>query len=347
MIWTALLWAILAAAALLLIIIAAPIRFGGALAFRKEEREEPEYEFWVTYLHPIIFKYEYASAGARQRMVILGFEKKDKGVDAGANDKEEEDASVNTGRKSINTGDNTPVNADNNTINTDDNAINANGDKSVNTDNNGIDTDDDPAVNTKNNINNDDDPPTSPDNGSINTNDNDAQVNTDKNKSANTRKSANNEKRSEHRSYKGMPKDSSLVSKIKKRVNRVKKNKIYKLATDKPLRKKVYRWLRRLLACTFKILLFDHLRLRVRAGYPDPAALGKAYGYFIAAREALQLRSASVDLSMEPVFTENCLNIDARAAGRTTLSIIFWHITVVVLTFPYWRAYRVIRKKKS
>jgi hypothetical protein len=142
-------------------------------------------------------------------------------------------------------------------------------------------------------------------------------------------------------------KKPSIAARVKKLVNAIKSHTAYKLVSDEPLRKKASKWLFRLPRRFFKLIYFDTLKLHVRTGYNDPASLGKLYGYFTAAHSALGLQNSFVDMRMEPVFTEKCLEIDSEISMRTSLSVLLWNTLAVLATFPYLRLYRAVKGKNK
>jgi len=135
----------------------------------------------------------------------------------------------------------------------------------------------------------------------------------------------------------------SLVSKIKSKIDDIKRNKAYKAIGNKPLREKLLRWLKRSSIRVVRAISFEKLKIHVRIGLNDPAALGKMYGYFSAAQSASALQHYRADLSMTPIFTEKCLDIDSELSIKTTLSIILWQLTAIAATFPYWRVWKITR----
>lgn len=139
-------------------------------------------------------------------------------------------------------------------------------------------------------------------------------------------------------------KTSFGLSKIKSTINDIKRNRLYKIISDKPLRKKLLRWLKLSFRHITRAISFEKLKLHARIGLQDPATLGKIYGYFSAAQSALTPRRYNIDLSMEPVFTEKCLDIDSEAKIKTTLSIILWQLIIIAGAFPYLRLRKMIRK---
>jgi len=133
------------------------------------------------------------------------------------------------------------------------------------------------------------------------------------------------------------------LSKIKSAINNIKRNRLYKIISDKPMRKKLLRWLKRLFARAIRAISLEKLKIHARIGITDPTTLGKIYGYFSATKSALTPQHYHIDLSMEPVFTEKCLDINSELKIKTTLSTILWQLTVIAATFPYWKVRRIIK----
>ncbi len=129
----------------------------------------------------------------------------------------------------------------------------------------------------------------------------------------------------------------SISSKIRSGINGVKRHNLYKILRNKPLRKKLSRWIKRSLVRAVRIVSVETLKLRMRIGLRDPATLGKIYGWFLATQSALSLRDYRIDLSVDPVFTEDCLHIDSELKIKTTPSIILWQLAIIAVTFPYWK----------
>jgi hypothetical protein len=132
-----------------------------------------------------------------------------------------------------------------------------------------------------------------------------------------------------------------LSAKFKSKINAIKRNRAYRVASDKPLRGKLWRWLKRSLRRALRAASIEKLKVHAKIGLRDPAALGKAYGYFSAAKRALAPRNRSIDLSMEPIFNENRFDIDSEFAVKTTLSTILWQLMAIAATFPYRRFFKV------
>jgi hypothetical protein len=262
-------------------------------------------------MHPLLLRAEYLSADGQLRFFVLGFEKKRRGINTdGANADGVNTNGISTDSvdtDGIKTNDANADGISTNDINT--NAVNTDG---IST--NGINTD---------NVNADD----------VNTNG----VNTD---SINTKDLNNGSAGTKE-------KKRSLLSMIKSKINDIKRLRAYKIISNKPLREKLLRWLKDSSIRAVRSISFERLRLRLRAGARDPAALGRMYGYFSAARSALALRSHDVDLSMEPVFTERCLEIDSELEIKTTPSAILWNSAVIAATFPYLRLRKALRKTNN
>ena len=133
------------------------------------------------------------------------------------------------------------------------------------------------------------------------------------------------------------------LSKIKSMINNIKRNRIYKIAADKPLRKKLLRWLKSSFTRVIRAVSFEKLKIHARIGMADPAALGKIYGYFSATKSALTPQHYHIDLSMEPIFMEKRLDIDSELKIKTTLSTILWQMIMIAATFPYWKVWKIIK----
>jgi len=147
----------------------------------------------------------------------------------------------------------------------------------------------------------------------------------------------------EHPKTPETPKKKSLRVRIKKRIDIIRKHTVYRLLSDKPMQKKMRRQVTRLLAGILKLISIDSFKLRTKLGYRDPAALGRIYGYFIAARAALELQNRSVDISMEPVFTEECFEIEGALALKTTLSTLTQQCIIILLA--YWKIRKIMENE--
>jgi hypothetical protein len=304
---TTLLWITLIALIILLIAVASPIKVS-CKAVYKESEHNTEFRAAAHYLHPLILKTEYSTETEEFYLFILGFKKRF------GDDKDNQ--GIDT--EDINIGD-----VDVNNIDTDD--INTN---SIDT--NSIDTND---VNTEDVYTNSIDT-NNIDTDGVNTNDiNTNEINTDSINTEDTDKSDAKEKK------------ISLMSKIKSKINDIKRHRAYKIISNKPLLKKLLRWLKRSSVRAIRTVSLKKLKLHIRIGLQDPAKLGKIYGYFSATQSALTPQHYRVDLNMTPVFTEKCLSIDSELEIKTTLSTILWQLTMIAVTFPYWRVWRIIRIK--
>jgi hypothetical protein len=206
-----------------------------------------------------------------------------------------------------------------------------NGEENINTGNIGTDDIDKEDVYT-NDINTDSVDKDSINKDDVNTND----INTD---NANT-DSVNTDSVNEEKKI-------PLMSRLKSKINEIKRHKAYKVISNKPLRTKLLRWLKRSSIRVIRAISIEKLKLHVRIGLNDPASLGKIYGYFSAAQSALALQHYRADLSMTPVFTEKRLDLDSELKIKTTLSIILWQLIMIAVTFPYWSVWRVWRIIKS
>jgi hypothetical protein len=256
---TVLLWILLILAAAALAAVASPIRFGAAGIFGTSRRAEGK--FWVSYVHPALFYYEYSSTGRKERTVIFGIDSK------WFKRKKRK-------RKSVDSHD-------------------------------GIDD-----------------------------------VNTNTNGNGETLMARVMRRM-------GNIKNGPIYTKTAGRLSGIGSGGFYMYLKDKTFRKKLFKWLKRVLRCAVTTVRLDKLKLRAAAGFADPANAGKMYGYFIAAKNALARRSKTINMELEPVFTEERLEADIEFAGRTSLAVIAYGILTAALTFPYWRAYRLARKRRK
>ena len=136
-----------------------------------------------------------------------------------------------------------------------------------------------------------------------------------------------------------------LFDRIKKRVNKIKRSKAYLFLSDAVWRKKIKSWLGRFLKGALTVVVFNRLRIRVKVGLKDPAALGKLCGYFGAVRSALSLHGRKADIALEPLFMRESLEFEAELRGGTSLLRAASCFFVAVLTFPYIRTYKLWRQK--
>lgn len=135
------------------------------------------------------------------------------------------------------------------------------------------------------------------------------------------------------------------LSKIKSTIGDIKRNRFYKIISNKPMRKKLLRWLKRSFSHVTRAVSFEKFKLHARIGLQDPATLGRIYGCVSAAQSALTPRRYNIDLSIEPIFTEKRLDIDLELRIKTTLSIILWQLIMIAATFPYLRVRKTLKSK--
>jgi hypothetical protein len=139
-------------------------------------------------------------------------------------------------------------------------------------------------------------------------------------------------------------KKRALFSRVKSRFDAVKRSRLYGVFCNRPLRERLMRWIRSSLARVLRVVSIERLKLRARVGMRDPAALGRLYGYFSAARSALVSGSRNVELAMEPVFTEKRLDVDFEIRAKTTPSVVLWNLAALAATFPYRRLRRAMKR---
>ncbi|MDR2729117.1 MAG: hypothetical protein LBB56_08275 [Chitinispirillales bacterium] len=142
-------------------------------------------------------------------------------------------------------------------------------------------------------------------------------------------------------------KRAPLFNRIKKRIEKIKRSKPYRFLSDAVWRKKMKSWLRRFLNGALAVIVFDRLKIRVKVGLKDPAALGKLCGYFSAVRSALSLRNRKADMALEPLFMRESLEFEAELRGGTSLLRAASCCFIAVFTFPYIRTYKIWRRLKK
>ncbi|MCL2689387.1 MAG: hypothetical protein FWE57_06025 [Chitinispirillia bacterium] len=141
-------------------------------------------------------------------------------------------------------------------------------------------------------------------------------------------------------------KRTSLLNRIKRGIEKIKKSKPYQFLSDAVLRKKVKSWLGRCLKHTLKVIIFQRLKIRAKIGLMNPAALGKLCGYFSAAKSALSLRGRKVDMTLQPLFMKEALEFEVDFRCGTSLLRAISCSFIALFTFPYIRTYKVWRQWK-
>ena len=150
------------------------------------------------------------------------------------------------------------------------------------------------------------------------------------------------EAKSEHRA------DTQKKSKPKRSlIDRVRNSRAYILWRDRVWRRKILRWLDLIFKSMLRLVRFDLLRIKVKAGLEDPADLGRLYGWVNALRSMLVLRKRSYDIELEPVFMKSHLEFESELKFKTALWRLFMPLLIAVFGFPYWSSYRLWRKVKK
>jgi len=133
-------------------------------------------------------------------------------------------------------------------------------------------------------------------------------------------------------------------------IQKIKQSEVFFLLQQKKWRKKVVKWLWRVIKSIFRIIYCHIFRLDVRAGIEDPAQVGRVYGWLNAIENTITPNSNKVALSFSPVFLENHLEFDGRLGITTSGARLIGPVLVAVFTFPYlssgilwWR----LRKRKK
>lgn len=111
--------------------------------------------------------------------------------------------------------------------------------------------------------------------------------------------------------------------------------------------RKLFRWSLRLLRLSLRIIRFDHLRLHARAGVEDPAETGRIYGYFAALHSTFFSNRKNMDVSLEPRFMSNVLEVEGRVGLKTSIAGMLLPFFVAIITFPYLTVFFVWRRLKK
>jgi hypothetical protein len=102
-------------------------------------------------------------------------------------------------------------------------------------------------------------------------------------------------------------------------------------------RHKILRWLRASVVRFFHIVSVPCFTLHVKLGLGDPSQTGKAFGYYIAAKNALAVagRNSRKEILFEPVFDREIVEADGRIEISSSIARLCLPVVLAVLTFPY------------
>jgi hypothetical protein len=121
------------------------------------------------------------------------------------------------------------------------------------------------------------------------------------------------------------------------------------------LRRKLFHWFVASVARFFHIVSVSRFRLHVRLGLNDPSTTGQAFGFYIAAKNALaaagnsrKARKARKEIMFEPVFDSEIAEADGTIEISTSLARLCLPVVLTIATFPflhtlmvYWKVKRV------
>jgi hypothetical protein len=140
----------------------------------------------------------------------------------------------------------------------------------------------------------------------------------------------------------------SFVKKIRAIINTVREansNKVFFFIRHASWRTKILRWLQGCLHSIVHLFDFQSIDMHLRAGFSDPSLTGKLFGYWTGVQGAIAMdRKNSRVLNIEPVFTEECLDLIGSISVRSSLMRFIAMLTLALATFPYlstwllWRA---------
>jgi hypothetical protein len=125
-------------------------------------------------------------------------------------------------------------------------------------------------------------------------------------------------------------------------LHRIRHSKVYFFLRQDTLRKKILRWIVRVVPSTFSIVAIRRVALLYRGPTPDPSLSGKLYGYCHAMNLGLQIsRESPISLIYEPVFDSGTIELRGEISARTSLGRLLKPLAVAVAAFPYFTVFLV------
>jgi hypothetical protein len=124
-------------------------------------------------------------------------------------------------------------------------------------------------------------------------------------------------------------------------LRRPRVRKVMVFLRDAWWRDKIIRWLKASIVRFFHIVSVTRFRLHVKLGLSDPCQVGRAYGYYIAVKNALmdtgtRARNSRKEISFEPVFNQEIADADGSIEISSSVARICLPVVLAVVTFPYF-----------
>jgi len=109
----------------------------------------------------------------------------------------------------------------------------------------------------------------------------------------------------------------------------------------------ILRWLRASIVRFFHVVSVSRFRLYVKLGLSDPGRTGQAFGYYIAAKNALaDVGNSRKEILFEPVFNQEIAEAEGAIEISSSLARLCLPLVLAVATFPYLRTLIVYWKVK-
>ena len=119
------------------------------------------------------------------------------------------------------------------------------------------------------------------------------------------------------------------------------------IVRDASWRRKIFRWLIASIARFFHIVSVSRFKLYVRLGLSDPSRTGQAYGFFVAAKNALADNGNSrKEILFEPVFDSEIAEADGEIEISSSLARLCLPLVLAVATFPFLHTLMVYLRVK-
>lgn len=129
-------------------------------------------------------------------------------------------------------------------------------------------------------------------------------------------------------------------------INKIKRNKLYRIWADKPVRQKIFRWFLKSPKHFIKLVRVKKLHASLTLGLEDPAKLGKSYGYYVAAKSVLP-RTKNVEVEFTPIFCEKQFEIESDIFIKTSVARVLYRLTIIIALFPIFKLRKIWKSRAS
>ncbi len=133
-------------------------------------------------------------------------------------------------------------------------------------------------------------------------------------------------------------------------IDKLKRNRVLFFLRDGRWRRKVTKWLVRVLRSFFYIVAFDRFQMRIKAGVEDPSVMGLIYGFFQAVQHGLTGQFQNIRIDFEPVFMDNLFQFEGATGIRSSIGKLLFPVIVALFTFPYlttlwlwWKSRKIVK----